>query len=71
MTAIRTHEMPRRMGRTKLWTERLTLPLDDATLTRLKAVQEEGEDRLSVIRAGIELELQRRERLARRKRPDA
>ena len=50
------------MGRKKLWTERLTLPLDRETVERLDAAREDDEDRLDVIRAGIERELKRRER---------
>jgi len=50
------------MGRKKLYPERLTLPLAAETVERLDAVREKGEDRLDVIREGIERELKRRER---------
>lgn len=50
------------MGRKKLWTERLLVPLPDGTTARLDAVTTDDEDRLDVIRAGIEKELKRRER---------
>jgi hypothetical protein len=50
------------MGRTKLWTERIQLPLAEGTTARIDAVREEGEDRLSVIRQAIEREIKRRER---------
>lgn len=53
------------MGRKKLWTERLTLPLDAETVSRLDAVRDD-EDRLAVIRAAIERELKRREKLKKR-----
>ena len=50
------------MGRKKLWDERLLVPLTKETVERLDAARQEGEDRLDVIRAGIERELKRRER---------
>lgn len=50
------------MGRKKLWTERLTLPLNEETVARLDAALEDGEARLDLIRAAIERELKRRER---------
>lgn len=50
------------MGRKKLWTERLTLPLDEPTVTRIDACLEEGEARLDMIRSAIDRELKRRER---------
>lgn len=50
------------MGRKKLWSERLTLPLAAETVERIDAVLEDGEARLDVIRAGIERELKLRER---------
>lgn len=51
------------MGRKKLWAERLLVPLPEGTTERLDAVKADDEDRLDVIRAGIEKELKRRERL--------
>lgn len=50
------------MGRKKLWTERLLVPLPDGTTARLDAVTDEDEDRLDVIRAGIDRELEVREK---------
>jgi hypothetical protein len=50
------------MGRKKLWTERLTLPLDEETVERMDASLGEGEARVDLIRAAIERELKRRER---------
>jgi metal-responsive CopG/Arc/MetJ family transcriptional regulator len=50
------------MGRKKLWTVRLTLPLDDETVERLDKALAGGENRLDLIREGIERELKRRER---------
>lgn len=59
-----------RVGRKKLWTERLLLSLAEGTTARLDAVVGEGEDRLAVIREAIEEKLAQRER-AKRKKPDA
>jgi len=50
------------MGRKKLWAERVLVPLPKGTTERLDAVKAEDEDRLDVIREGIERELKRRER---------
>lgn len=50
------------MGRKKLWTERITLPLTTETLERLDTLLHEGEIRLDLIREAIEKELKRRER---------
>jgi hypothetical protein len=50
------------MGRKKLWDERVLVPLTKETVERLDAARKEDEDRLDVIRAGIERELKRRER---------
>jgi metal-responsive CopG/Arc/MetJ family transcriptional regulator len=52
------------MGRKKLWTERLTLPLTAEMVARMDAALAEGEARLDLIRAAIERELKRRERKA-------
>jgi hypothetical protein len=48
------------MGRKKLWTERLTLPLAVETVVRLDAALLDGETRLDLIREAIERELKRR-----------
>jgi hypothetical protein len=48
------------MGRKKLWTERLTLPLSEETLERIDADRQDGEDRVSWIRDAIERKLKRR-----------
>jgi metal-responsive CopG/Arc/MetJ family transcriptional regulator len=48
------------MGRKKLWTTRLTLPLAEETVERLDAALKEGEARLDLIREAIERELKRR-----------
>jgi hypothetical protein len=50
------------MGRKKLWTERLTLPLDAETVERIDASLEKGEARLDMIRTAIDRELKRRAR---------
>lgn len=48
------------MGRKKLWTERLTLPLTEETVQRMDAALREDEARLDLIREAIERELKRR-----------
>lgn len=48
------------MGRKKLWTERLTVPLSEETVTRMDAALRDGEVRLDLIREAIEKELKRR-----------
>lgn len=48
------------MGRKKLWTTRLTLPLAAETVERLDAALRDGEARLDLIREAIERELKRR-----------
>lgn len=50
------------MGRKKIWTDRLTLPLTAETVARLDAALQDGEARLDLIREAIEKELKRRER---------
>jgi hypothetical protein len=50
------------MGRKKLWTERLTLPLAEETVGRMDSALNKDEVRLDLIREAIERELKRRER---------
>jgi hypothetical protein len=50
------------MGRKKLWTERLTLPISTEMLERIDANLACAEARLDLIRVAIERELKRRER---------
>lgn len=50
------------MGRKKLWTERITLPVTTETVAQMDAVLADGETRLDLIREAIERELKRRER---------
>jgi metal-responsive CopG/Arc/MetJ family transcriptional regulator len=52
------------MGRKKLWTTRLTLPLTDEMVQRMDAALAEGEARVDLIREAVERELKRRERRA-------
>ena len=52
--------MKKIMGRKKLWTTRLTLPLAAETVERLDAALRDGEARLDLIREAIERELKRR-----------
>ena len=67
LTEFRMHANGPKVGRKKLWTERLTLTLNEEIVRRLDAVRDEGEPRLDLIRAGIELEIARREALPRKK----
>lgn len=53
------------MGRKKLWTERLTLPLNKETVERMDAALADGEARLDLVREAIERELRRREKSKR------
>ena len=53
------------MGRKKLWSERLTLPVTAETVAAMDAALAEGETRLDLIREAIERELRRRARAAR------
>ncbi|WP_165435471.1 hypothetical protein [Bradyrhizobium sp. Leo121] len=50
------------MGRKKLWTERLTVPLNEETVERMDSLLAKDEVRLDLIRTAIERELKRRER---------
>ena len=50
------------MGRKKLWTERITLPLAAETVARIDSLLIDGEARLDLIREAIERELKRREK---------
>lgn len=62
MTQIHVRDIPRRVGRKKLWSENINLTLPEGAKARMDAALEEGEDRLDLIRAAIEKELKRRER---------
>lgn len=62
MTQIHVRDMPRRVGRKKLWSENINLTLPEGAKARMDAALEEGEDRLDLIRTAIEKELKRRER---------
>lgn len=55
------------MGRRRLWSENINLTLPAGAKARMDAALQDGEDRLSLIRAAIEAELDRREG---QKRPD-
>lgn len=64
LTQFHTYENRPRVGRTKEWEKRLTLPLTSEMVDRLDAAREPGEDRLTVIRKGIERELKARAKRA-------
>lgn len=52
--------MRRPVGRTKLWHENINLTLPKGAKARMDAALREGEDRLELIRAAIERELDHR-----------
>jgi metal-responsive CopG/Arc/MetJ family transcriptional regulator len=62
LTQIHVRDMPRKMGRKKLWAENVNLTLPEGAKARMDAALEEGEDRLDLIRDAIEKELKRREK---------
>lgn len=51
------------MGRKKLWTDRITLPLTAETIARIDSLLADGEARVDLIRKAIDRELKRRERV--------
>ena len=63
LTEFHISGTPAKVGRKKLWTERLLLSLAEGTRARLDDALRDGEDRLDLIRTAIEAELKRRERL--------
>lgn len=66
MTQIHVRDMPRKMGRKKLWAENVNLTLPEGAKARMDAALEEGEDRLDLIRTAIDKELARREKAKKR-----
>lgn len=62
MTNLSAHEKPSRMGRTKLFPVRITLPLESDMIKRIDALLQSDEARLDFIREAIRRELKRRER---------
>ncbi len=67
LTENRTYDTPPTVGRKKLFPVRITLPLTAEMVARLDASLDKasGEDRVSVIRDAIELQLKRRDRKRR------
>lgn len=60
MTDIHAHDSPRKMGRTKLWNERMHVTLPEGAKARIDAVLNKDEDRLEFVRTAIEREIERR-----------
>lgn len=54
----------RRVGRKMEFPDRITLPLAHGVLARIDAALQDGEPRLELIRAAIEAEVKRRERIS-------
>ena len=63
LTQNHIHVNPTKMGRKKQWTERIQLPLAEGTTDRIDSLLEDSEVRLDFIRAAIDREIKRRERL--------
>lgn len=55
------------MGRKKLWAENINLTLPEGAKAKMDSLLEEGEDRLDLIRAAIDREIKRREKLQKLK----
>jgi hypothetical protein len=51
------------MGRKKLWSEDMQARFPEGTFERIEAVLEDSEDRTDFLRAAVERELKRREKL--------
>lgn len=69
MTEIHIYASPARVGRKKLFEERITLPLPASMLAAVDASLREAEPRLDMIREAIEREIKRRSKEQKRK-PD-
>lgn len=67
MTAIHVHGIAAKVGRKKQWHENINLTLPLGAKARMDAALEEGEDRLDLIRKGIERELKARAQSKRSK----
>ncbi|AZO48087.1 hypothetical protein [Mesorhizobium sp. M4B.F.Ca.ET.058.02.1.1] len=63
MLQIQEHDIQRRVGRKKEWTEQLRLPLAEGMTARIDAVLAKDEPRLDMIREAIEREIKRRQRI--------
>lgn len=68
MTAYRTYEKPRPVGRRKEFPDRITLPLAEGVIARVDGLLADGEARLDLIRKAIEAEVERREKARRKAR---
>ena len=62
LTGYHTYATASRVGRKKVWTERLTLPLTKDVVERMDAALSDGEVRLDLIRDAIDRELKRRDK---------
>jgi hypothetical protein len=68
MTMIAESSIHRKMGRKKLWGERLAVRFPTGTSARIDRVIAETEDRTDVIRTALERELRRREAVAEKRK---
>lgn len=67
MTESHTYEIAGRVGRKLEFPERITLPLAEGMKARLDGLLEEKEDRVSLIRTAIDVEVAKRERDRKRR----
>ena len=71
MTVTTESAIPSRMGRPRLWHERMGVKLPRGTFARIAAVLREGENKMSFVRTLVIREVERRERRAGKKRKAA
>lgn len=60
MTQFHIHANVPKVGRRKLWTERLQLPLAEGTTAKIDALLAKGEVRLDFLREAVDREIKRR-----------
>ena len=67
--AAESATLVRRMGRPRLWRERMGVKFAHGTFARIAAVLREGENKMSFVRTLVMREVERRERQAEKKPP--
>lgn len=65
MTGLGIAAMPRHMGRKKQWAEDMQARFAEGTFGRIASLLAGAEDRTDFVRAAVEREIERRERLKR------
>jgi hypothetical protein len=71
MTLAAESATPRRMGRPRLWRERMGVKFAYGTFARIAAVLREGENKMSFVRTLVMREVERREKQAEKRPPVA